>query len=78
MAFLTRPSNGHYFFGARGTKLSSAVIVCAGAGFLLLGYDQGVLSGVIGNTDFLDTLDHPSSSVVGTLCRPMGFDELIV
>lgn len=56
---------GYYFFGARGNKLVAAIIVCAGAGFLLLGFDQGVLSGVITNPDFLSAMKHPTSGVIG-------------
>lgn len=57
--------SGYYFFGARGPRLVTAVIVCAAVTFLLLGYDQGVLSGVLTNTDFLDAMGHPSSSLIG-------------
>jgi hypothetical protein len=56
---------GYYFFGARGSKLVATIIVCAGAGFLLLGFDQGVLSGVITNRDFLNAMNQPTSGVIG-------------
>lgn len=34
---------------------------------LLLGYDQGVLSGIVGNANFLDEMGHPSDSLTGIM-----------
>ena len=60
-------SPGYYFFGARGPKLIAAIITYAAVCFLLLGYDQGVLSGVLTNPSFLDAMGHPSNSMIGTV-----------
>ncbi|XDG01361.1 hypothetical protein ABKA04_000976 [Annulohypoxylon sp. FPYF3050] len=48
MASTTTPS----FMGLRGRPLSMAVSTVATTGFLLFGYDQGVMSGIIGSTHF--------------------------
>lgn len=58
---------GYYFFGARGPKLVAAIVICAAVAFLLLGYDQGVLSGVLTNQHFVETMGYPSSSLIGML-----------
>jgi hypothetical protein len=61
---MARPA-GNYFFGARGPKLVAAIVICAAVSFLLLGYDQGVLSGVLTNKHFVETMGYPSSSLIG-------------
>ncbi|KAK7731965.1 hypothetical protein SLS57_000943 [Botryosphaeria dothidea] len=43
------------FFGLRGTKLNVAVGVIAGLDFLLFGYDQGVMGGLLTLPSFLST-----------------------
>jgi hypothetical protein len=58
-------SAGYYFFGARGPNLVAAIVICAALSFLLLGYDQGVLSGVLTNKHFVETMGYPSSSLIG-------------
>ncbi|KAI9693250.1 MAG: hypothetical protein M1822_005246 [Bathelium mastoideum] len=35
--------------------------------FILFGYDQGVFSGIVGNQDFLDTVNHPSPGKLGII-----------
>ncbi|BGP40963.1 hypothetical protein JCM10450v2_004968 [Rhodotorula kratochvilovae] len=41
--------------GLQGTPLLTVLTLCCGIGFLLFGYDQGVMGGLIGGADFLDT-----------------------
>lgn len=36
------------YLGLRGQALVAAIGFCCGSGFLLLGYDQGVMGGVVG------------------------------
>lgn len=36
------------YLGLRGQALINAIGFCCGSGFLLLGYDQGVMGGVVG------------------------------
>lgn len=33
----------------------------------LPGYDQGVFSGIVGNDDFLNVVDHPSAGILGII-----------
>ena len=33
----------------------------------VLGYDQGVFSGIVGNDDFLNVVDHPSAGILGII-----------
>ncbi|KAF4535523.1 putative sugar transporter stl1 protein [Lasiodiplodia theobromae] len=47
--------SGSRFFGLRGTKLNVAVGVIAGLDFLLFGYDQGVMGGLLTLGSFLKT-----------------------
>lgn len=44
----------HTFVGLKGTKLGMLVSVIATTGFLLFGYDQGVMSGIIAAKPFND------------------------
>lgn len=34
---------------------------------IFLGYDQGVFSGIVGNEDFLDVVNHPSAGILGII-----------
>lgn len=43
------------YFGLRGTKLNIAIGVIAGLDFLLFGYDQGVMGGLLTLPSFLHT-----------------------
>ncbi|CCX32891.1 putative Myo-inositol transporter 1 [Pyronema domesticum] len=60
-------SEKQYFFGARGTKLVASVVLASSSAFLLLGYDQGVLGGLLANHHLQDVLGHPSPSMTGTI-----------
>ncbi|GAB7344858.1 hypothetical protein MBLNU457_3305t1 [Dothideomycetes sp. NU457] len=51
----------------RGFTLQLAIAIACEMAFILFGYDQGVFSGIVGNTDFLDTVKHPSDSLLGII-----------
>ncbi|KAM0554887.1 hypothetical protein ACHAPJ_006622 [Fusarium lateritium] len=50
MAGVTKP-----FFGLRGDKLNWLVVITAGLEFLLFGYDQGIMGGLLTLPSFTDT-----------------------
>ncbi|RSH95519.1 hypothetical protein EHS25_000611 [Saitozyma podzolica] len=54
------------FFG-RGLPLRIAITFSCQLAFVLFGYDQGVFSGIVGNTDFLDTFGNPDSGLEGII-----------
>ncbi|KAJ5378315.1 general substrate transporter [Penicillium cataractarum] len=56
-----------YFFGARGSMLAGAMSSASSIAFLLVGWDQGVLGGVLSGKLFLSTLGNPSASELGTI-----------
>ncbi|CAO0803511.1 unnamed protein product [Mucor circinelloides] len=49
----------------QGKALFRASTLLAAAGFLLFGYDQGVMSGILPNEHFLDLMGHPNSVLIG-------------
>ncbi|OBZ82993.1 Sugar transporter STL1 [Choanephora cucurbitarum] len=51
----------------KGAALFRASTLLAAIGFLLFGYDQGVMSGVVANDLFKETMGNPSSSMVGAI-----------
>ena len=50
-----------------GAPLVASITSVCSAGFLLFGYDQGVMSGVVISDYWLKTMGNPSSLMVGTL-----------
>ncbi|KAH6663987.1 general substrate transporter [Plectosphaerella plurivora] len=52
---------------ARGKWLQMAITASAGSCYLLFGYDQGVLGGLITQPSLLDALGNPSSGFLGTI-----------
>lgn len=56
-----------YFFGAQGKSLVRAISAAGTVGFLLFGYDQGVLGGINTSEDFLDQFNDPSDTLLGTI-----------
>ncbi|KAF9045772.1 general substrate transporter [Hymenopellis radicata] len=54
------------WFG-RGKPLQLAISAVCSFAFVLFGYDQGVFSGIIGNEDFLNIVDHPNDSLLGII-----------
>lgn len=53
--------------GLRGTPLVAAITSVCSAAFLLFGYDQGVMSGVILSKSWLSEMDDPSTTMTGTI-----------
>ncbi|ORZ19864.1 general substrate transporter [Absidia repens] len=51
----------------KGKTLFRASTGLAGCGFLLFGYDQGVMSGVIATEDFKATMGYPNSALMGAI-----------
>ena len=56
----------HKWFG-RGVRLQVAISAVCTIAFILFGYDQGVFSGIVGNTDFLATVNNPDPSLLGII-----------
>ncbi|KAL4896720.1 general substrate transporter [Aspergillus ambiguus] len=56
-----------YLFGVQGRALRNNISIAGAFGFLLFGYDQGFLSGLIAQDSFLRQFDYPSSSLLGTI-----------
>ena len=50
-----------------GGWLIAAITSVCSSGFLLFGYDQGVMSGVVISKYWLAQMDHPSSLMIGTM-----------
>ncbi|KAJ6092308.1 hypothetical protein N7467_004277 [Penicillium canescens] len=50
-----------------GRSLQIAIAVSAGSAYLLFGYDQGVLGGLVSNPGFLEAIGNPSSGYLGTI-----------
>ncbi|RDW65801.1 uncharacterized protein DSM5745_09540 [Aspergillus mulundensis] len=48
-----------------GAPLRAAIVVTGAFYFTLLGYDQGVLGGIIGQPQFLDTINNPNAIIQG-------------
>lgn len=51
----------------RGHALVATIISVCASGFLLFGYDQGVMSGVVISQYWLDAMDNPSTIMTSTL-----------
>lgn len=54
-------------FSNQGDALRYRITAACGAGFLLFGYDQGVFGGLLSNPHFLNTFNHPDSSIQGQI-----------
>ncbi|KAK2071533.1 hypothetical protein P8C59_005948 [Phyllachora maydis] len=65
MACLPPSDDGHP--ALRGTLLAAAITSVCSAGFLLLGFDQGAMSGVVLSPAWRDTMGVPSDLAIGTL-----------
>ncbi|KAM5387025.1 hypothetical protein ACJZ2D_000318 [Fusarium nematophilum] len=55
------------FSKAEGSTLNYGITAACGAGFLLFGYDQGVFGGLLSNRAFLETFNHPSTTIQGQI-----------
>lgn len=47
--------------------LQNLITAANSAGFLLFGYDQGIMSGVVLSASWLSQMDHPSELTIGTI-----------
>jgi sugar porter (SP) family MFS transporter len=56
-----------YSLRVKGRFLLALVIFNASVAFLLFGYDQGVLAGLLTSEYFLSTFGHPDSGLIGTI-----------
>ncbi|KAM7208205.1 General substrate transporter [Naviculisporaceae sp. PSN 640] len=52
---------------ASGQTLQILITAANSAGFLLFGYDQGIMSGVVLSASWLSQMDHPSELTIGTI-----------
>ncbi|KAJ6083056.1 general substrate transporter [Penicillium canescens] len=68
------------YLGLRGNTLVAAVGFCCGSGFLLLGYDQGVMGGVVGysGNTFAQTFDNPDATITGLMVSSYSRAQFIV
>ncbi|ETS75143.1 hypothetical protein PFICI_13627 [Pestalotiopsis fici W106-1] len=57
----------HYNIFGTGFRLRAAITIACQCAFVLFGYDQGVFSGIVGNSDFLDQFGHPSPGLEGII-----------
>ncbi|KAK4228127.1 general substrate transporter [Podospora fimiseda] len=60
----------------KGTPLMALLTSALSTGFLLFGYDQGVMSGVILSPSFLDIMGSPSPLALGTLVSVYTFGAI--
>ncbi|EXJ72882.1 uncharacterized protein A1O5_04030 [Cladophialophora psammophila CBS 110553] len=51
----------------RGPPLSWAITLCCASAYLLYGYDEGVVGGLVSQPSFLDALGNPGSGYLGTI-----------
>lgn len=51
----------------QGRPLQIAISMSAGSAYLLFGYDQGVLGGLVSYPGFLSAIGNPSSGYLGTI-----------
>ncbi|KAL4897839.1 general substrate transporter [Aspergillus ambiguus] len=54
-------------FDIRGRMLHVAIATSASSAYLLFGYDQGVLGGLVSQPSFLSAIGNPSSGYLGTI-----------
>jgi hypothetical protein len=51
----------------RGRALLLTISLLTSLGFMLIGYDNGLMGGLVGAPAFNKTLDHPSADMIGTI-----------
>lgn len=44
-----------------------SVSILTSLGFMLIGYDNGLMGGLVGAPAFNETFDHPSANMIGTI-----------
>jgi len=55
------------FANLRGRRLVWAITLSSASCYLLFGYDQGVLGGLVTQPSFLDAIGNPSAGYLGTI-----------
>lgn len=60
-------NRGHFNRFGKGKSLRWAITFACQLAFILFGYDQGVFSGIIGNTDFRETFGYPGEGLEGII-----------
>ena len=55
------------FQNLRGSALTWAITLSSGSCYVLFGYDQGVLGGLVAQPSFLDAIGNPSAGYLGTI-----------
>lgn len=53
------------FAELRGTALITLILIASGLDFLLFGYDQGLMGGILAGPGFIDMLGNPSPTLTG-------------
>jgi hypothetical protein len=51
----------------RGRALLLTISLLTSLGFMLIGYDNGLMGGLVGAPSFNKTFDHPSADMIGTI-----------
>ena len=51
----------------RGKALLLTISLLTSLGFMLIGYDNGLMGGLVGAPAFNKTFDHPSADMIGTI-----------
>lgn len=51
----------------QGTRLRVGISAACGFAFLLFGYDQGLMGGLLSNPRFIETFDHPDATIQGQI-----------
>lgn len=51
----------------RGRALLLTISLLTSLGFMLIGYDNGLMGGLVGAPAFNKTFDYPSSNMIGTI-----------
>ncbi len=69
-AYTPRRIHNDYFgidVGLRGNWLLTVITASCAAGFLLVGYDNGVMGGVVGLGEFNKTFNNPDANTIGNI-----------
>jgi uncharacterized membrane protein YphA (DoxX/SURF4 family) len=51
----------------KGRALLLTISLLTSLGFMLIGFDNGLMGGLVGAPAFNKTFDHPSADIVGTI-----------
>ena len=56
-----------YDLNLRGKALLAAITACAATGFMLVGYDNGVMGGLVNTAAFQRTFDNPGADTISNI-----------